>query len=77
VRVIGVAPPGFEGISDLRPPVAFVPITTFAADPSKGFYKDYGWSWLEILVRRKPGVSVRRGGRRSDAGIHSKLERST
>lgn len=58
VRVIGVAPAGFEGASDQRPPVAFVPITTFAADSYKGFYKDYGWSWLEILVRRKPGISV-------------------
>lgn len=57
VRVIGVAPQGFEGVSDQRTPVAFMPITAFAAEIYTGFYKDYGWSWLEILVRRKSGVT--------------------
>jgi len=56
--VIGVAPPGFEGTSDDRAPVAFVPITAFAATIDPSFYNNYGWSWLEVLVRRKPGVTV-------------------
>ncbi len=57
-RVIGVAPPNFEGVSDRLSPVAFVPITAFARTVREGFYREYSWSWLEMLVRRKPGVSV-------------------
>jgi putative ABC transport system permease protein len=56
--VIGVAPPGFEGTSDGRAPIAFVPITAFAATIDRNYYKNYGWGWLEVLVRRKPGVTV-------------------
>ena len=61
-RVIGVAPPGFEGVSDQRAPAVFVPVTTFAASRDKNFDKDYGWSWLELLVRRRSGVSARAAG---------------
>jgi putative ABC transport system permease protein len=57
-RVIGVAPPGFVGTSDQRAPIAYVPITSFAATINRGFYKDYNWSWIEVLVRRKPGVTL-------------------
>ncbi len=56
--IIGVAPPGFEGMSEGRTPIAFVPLSTFAAATSPDFYRDYGWSWLEVVVRRKPGASV-------------------
>ncbi len=56
--IIGVAPPGFEGASDGRAPVAFMPLTTFAASVAPDFYRDYGWSWLDVIVRRKPGVSA-------------------
>jgi predicted permease len=55
--IIGVAPPGFEGASDGRAPIAFMPLTTFAASVAPNFYRDYGWSWLDVIVRRKPGVS--------------------
>ena len=56
--IIGVAPPGFEGASDGRAPIAFMPLTTHAASVAPGFYRDYGWSWLDVIVRRKPGVTT-------------------
>ena len=34
-----------------------MPLTTFAASVAPDFYRDYGWSWLDVIVRRKPGVS--------------------
>jgi putative ABC transport system permease protein len=57
-RVIGVAPNGFDGVSDQRAPVAFIPITAHAASVESKFASDYGWTWVEMLVRRKPGVTV-------------------
>lgn len=57
-RIIGVAPPGFEGVSDGRLPVAIVPLKAFAAAQRADFYRDYGWGWLEVIVRRKSGVST-------------------
>ena len=56
--VIGVAPKRFSGISDLRTPAAFIPITSFAATMNAEYYRNYNWGWLEMLARRKPGVSV-------------------
>jgi predicted permease len=56
--VIGVAPEGFAGIPDNRPPVAFVPITAYASSIHSDYYQNYNWGWLEILARRKDGVSA-------------------
>ena len=56
--VIGVAPKNFDGISDLQTPIAFVPVGAFAPTMDLGYTSNYGWSWLEMLVRRKPGVTV-------------------
>jgi putative ABC transport system permease protein len=56
--IIGVAPPDFEGVSDGRLPIAFTPLKAFAASVLADFYRDYGWGWLQVIVRRKPGVSV-------------------
>ncbi len=61
--IIGVAPPGFDGPEDGRdgrPPVLFIPITSYAgttADRST-YYQTYSWDWMEFLVRRKPGISA-------------------
>src|SRR5215831_9804850 len=55
--VIGIAPEGFGGIWDRRPPVIFVPITAYAASVHADYYQNYHWGWLEILVRRKDGVT--------------------
>jgi putative ABC transport system permease protein len=62
--IIGVAPERFTGM-DLRTMAAFIPITSGAndlfggrsSDPTR-YYTTYNMSWMEMLVRRKPGVSV-------------------
>ncbi len=61
--VIGVAPRGFAGISSDAQPVAFIPITAFAAMnwPNRApsdYYTRYSWNWMEMLAERKPGVSL-------------------
>jgi predicted permease len=61
--IVGVAPEGFSGVSDSEPPVAYVPITTYAgSQPSQReaatYYTRYNWGWMEVMVRRKPGVTV-------------------
>ena len=44
-------------------PVAFIPITTYAftrvspRDP-KAYYTNYNWGWMEMVVRRRPGITV-------------------
>jgi len=63
--IIGVAPQGFAGVTTDRTPVLFVPITTYAAnqftwnpkDPSN-WYEKYNISWMQMIARRKPAVSV-------------------
>jgi predicted permease len=61
--VIGVAPPGFVGLWADKPPVAFIPMTAYAAAQGiagnkKNWWETYSWGWMSTLVRRKPGVSV-------------------
>ncbi|MGH7664556.1 MAG: ABC transporter permease [Gemmatimonadaceae bacterium] len=63
--IIGVAPRNFGGANTDGNPVAWIPITTFAAaefnwipeDPHNWFQK-YNISWMQMLARRKPGVSM-------------------
>ncbi len=60
--IIGVAPRGFAGVNDAYPPVLFMPITTYAGstgtDDARTYFSRYDWGWLNVLVRRKPGVSL-------------------
>ena len=61
--IIGVAPPGFVGLWTDRPPVAFIPITSFAAQQNftptdSTWWETYSWGWMDMIVRRKPGVSI-------------------
>lgn len=58
--IIGVAPPGFEGVGDGVPRALFIPITSYAGTSSDrtGYYQYYYWDWMELLVRRKPGISA-------------------
>jgi putative ABC transport system permease protein len=56
--IIGVAPEGFVGVTEGEAPVAFVPITAVAAARTPDYHQNYNWSWLEIIARRKPGVSL-------------------
>jgi predicted permease len=60
--IVGVAPKGFVGTVQGRPPELFIPVTTVPAiiDPSNRntYFTLYNWDWIEVLVRRKPGVSA-------------------
>ncbi|HKW10266.1 MAG TPA: ABC transporter permease [Gemmatimonadaceae bacterium] len=57
--IIGVAPEYFIGVSDQGVPALYVPITTFAWDlRGRDYSKAYTWSWLELAVRRRAGISV-------------------
>ena len=58
--VIGVAPRGFAGVWPDRPPVAFVPAATAAAERSGGgaWWQTYHWTWAQMMVERKPGVTI-------------------
>ena len=60
--IIGVAPRGFTGVSD-RETAAYVPITTYAGSMTQAnlrarYFTTYNWGWLEMMVRRKPGVTT-------------------
>ena len=61
-EIIGVAPKGFAGVNDALPPVLWVPITTYAGstgtNDARTYFTRYSWAWLNVLVRRKPDVSV-------------------
>jgi putative ABC transport system permease protein len=56
--IIGVAPEGFVGGDAGQPAVAFIPVTAYAHLGFPDYDKSYGWQWLFMLVRRKPGVTV-------------------
>ena len=66
--IIGVAPPRFTGVDDTEPPAVFVPITTFAGSlpdtrRANTYFRTYQWRWMEMLVRRKPGITVEQASR--------------
>lgn len=61
--IIGVAPEGFNGVNDANPPALYIPITTFAGSTgtsdSQTYFTRYQWGWMHVLVRRKPGVTLK------------------
>jgi len=57
--IIGVAPDGFTGMTDQGVPALYMPITAFAWGlRGRDYSKNYNWGWLELVVRRRPSVSV-------------------
>jgi hypothetical protein len=64
--IIGVAPRSFVGVWSDVPPAYFIPITSYAASQAanaswlkgKQWWTTYSWGWMQMMVRRKPGVSV-------------------
>jgi len=61
--IIGVAPKGFVGLWADKPPAAYIPITSSGAAsgmrPRSGtWWETYSWSWMSVIVRRKPDVSL-------------------
>jgi macrolide transport system ATP-binding/permease protein len=65
--VIGIAPPGFGGTEPI-PSAFWVPITMQASmEPDRDFLGDANVSWLSLLGRVRPGVSMSQV--RADLGI--------
>src|SRR5436190_9727965 len=56
--IVGVAPPGFVGITDQSSPAAFIPASAFAGSRNANYDHEYGWSWLDMFARRKETVPV-------------------
>jgi putative ABC transport system permease protein len=63
--VIGVAPKGFFGVWPDKPPIAFVPASTFGAErgahvgtEGENWWTTYHWTWAQVIVHRKAGVSI-------------------
>jgi putative ABC transport system permease protein len=61
--IIGVSAPHFVGLWADQPPVAFIPITSYAAGQAykpknSTWWTTYSWGWMSMLARRKPGVTV-------------------
>ena len=62
--IIGVAPRGFVGLWPSQPPVAFIPITTYAGSAGvrlgkgENWWTTYHWTFSETIAERKPGVSI-------------------
>jgi len=58
--IVGVAPEGFVGLWAFGPPAAYIPVATYASTrPPKDWATTYFTAiGLEVLARRKPGVSV-------------------
>jgi len=66
--IIGVAPAGFVGVSETVSPAAYIPITLFGgsnpnARDAAEYFTRYNWGWMNVMVRRKPGVSVEQASR--------------
>ncbi|MGH7655587.1 MAG: ABC transporter permease [Gemmatimonadaceae bacterium] len=61
--VIGVSPAGFAGVWPDRPPIAYIPIASYAATqgfamPGQNWWTTYNWTWSNTMAQRKPGVSI-------------------
>ena len=56
--IVGVAPDGFVGADLAEPVVAFIPITAYGAANFPDYADNYHWGWMNMLVRRKPGVTI-------------------
>jgi predicted permease len=57
--IVGVAPEEFVGMSDQGVPALYIPLTAYAfAFRGNSYPTRYGWSWLEIVARRRPEVSA-------------------
>jgi putative ABC transport system permease protein len=77
--VIGVAPRSFAGLWDDRPPVAFIPITSYAGgtdfrSTSRTWWQTYGWSWMYVVAKRKPGATVQQASADLSAAFAQSLD---
>ncbi|HET7622728.1 MAG TPA: ABC transporter permease [Gemmatimonadaceae bacterium] len=75
--VIGVSPRGFAGLWPEEPPVAYIPISSYAAGvdlrlKGENWWDTYRWTWASMIAQRKPGVTVAA----ANADLTSALKRS-
>ena len=60
--VIGVAPAGFAGLWPDQPPVAYIPLTSYAGtldfQITGRWWESYGASRFSMIAQRKPGVTI-------------------
>jgi predicted permease len=75
--VIGVAPKGFAGLWPEQPPVAYIPISSYAAGvdirlTGEHWWDTYHWTWANMIAQRKPGVTIAA----ANADLTSALKRS-
>jgi putative ABC transport system permease protein len=78
--IVGVAPPAFAGLWPEQPPAAFIPITSYAAGTdfrsrSTTWYDTYGWSWMNMIARRRAGISPEQANAALTAAFTRSLER--
>ncbi len=75
--IIGVAPPGFVGMSDQGVPAAWIPITNYAfAVRGNRYAGNYSWTWLELIARRAPGIERERAEADLTAGFQTSWRRA-
>ena len=63
--IIGVTPPGFVGLWSGQPRAYYIPITAYGAAVAASndflrketWWTTYHWGWMEVIARRKAGVS--------------------
>jgi len=64
--IVGVAPADFVGLWSNQPPAYFIPITSYGGAMAQrlngplskeSWWTTYHWGWMEMMARRKPGVS--------------------
>ncbi len=63
--IVGVAPKGFVGVWPDTPPAVFIPASVrgaeegaFIAARGLDWWRVYTWTWAQVMVERKPGVSL-------------------
>src|SRR5207249_8726 len=62
--IVGVAPEGFFGLWPTQRPMAFIPVSCHASAwaamrlRNGSWWSTYQWTWMSMLVQRKPGVSL-------------------
>jgi predicted permease len=75
--IIGVEPAGFAGLWPDQPPIAYIPVSSYAStmnfnSKSETWWTTYHWTWSQTIAMRKPGVSVER----ASADLTSAYQRS-
>jgi predicted permease len=60
--IIGVEPAGYAGLWPDQPPIAYIPVSSYASTMAfnqKGetWWTTYHWTWSQTIAMRKPGVS--------------------